>query len=76
MPIALPAGASRIPLMEDAQHLALHRELVEQLQREGWELLHERGEQWWQLRFRRPYTPQASIWQRLRDWLAQRPKNG
>jgi len=69
LPIALPAGASRMPQQGNPQHKSLHHELVEKLRRDGWEQRGERGAHWWQLRFRRPYQPRPGWWERLRCWL-------
>jgi hypothetical protein len=61
--IPLPAnviGIAFSPQKQNASHRAIHKNLLVQLQEDGWELLPDSNGPWWERRLRRPAHPPKS----------------
>ncbi len=55
------AGVSFVPQKNNVGHVNIHQNLLDELQRDGWRLLPEKGSAWWERRLRRPARPQKSL---------------
>jgi hypothetical protein len=64
------AGASFVPQKNISGHVNIHQNLLQTLQKDGWELLPEKGSAWWERRLRRPAQAHASVMDRLKSWVA------
>jgi len=51
-----------VPDRTNPTHHSLHQQLVDDLLREGWQLLPERGPAWWQRRFKRKARARPRSW--------------
>lgn len=54
-------GASFVPDKKISGHVNIHQNLIEDLEKDGWELLPEKGSAWWERRLRRPARPEKSF---------------
>lgn len=64
MPNMLGAGAYA-PQKENLGHTNMHAIFVQSLQDDGWELLQQRGGEWWQRRLRRPVVEKQSLFGKI-----------
>jgi hypothetical protein len=53
-------GASFSPQKNNASHVNIHQNLLHKLQKDGWELLPNRGSVWWERQLRRPALEKKS----------------
>ncbi len=63
------AGVSFVPQKNNPGHLNIHQNLLQELQKDGWELLTDKRGAWWERRFRRPAQAKSSIVSQLMSWL-------
>ncbi|MFQ5400997.1 MAG: hypothetical protein ACE5E7_15540 [Anaerolineae bacterium] len=72
VPLANILGSTFAPQQSNIGHDSILRILLHALQKEGWELLRFRGNEWWERRLRRPTRPKKAIARKLRSLFRAR----